>query len=512
MACHSTGQRPCRPILPAVEDPVSGQSRGWSAWRGGRRWFDFAYRHADALLDQGQRQAFRVLWLFVPSPAIARNRSFEALWVSRFLSDAGQQALAYGALVAVVRAGGSALDAALLGAAGLLPPALLGLYGGAVADALPKRIALAGVYNLQALLCFLAPSLVGTDLLAMMLLLFAVNALGQVSGPTESSVLPLVATESQLASGASLLSLASSLATAFGTALLAPVLVRAFGVEPVIYLSGVLLLLAASRVFDLPAHHSEPSTPVGPGVLLRRVSARATIEWLATQPAVATMVFVAALAGTAQIVSQTLAPRYVQSVLGVDPANAVYVFAPSALGLALALLATPRLVKARGERTTALIGFSTLSGALVLLGLVQQLTFLDPVNPLHLASVFGLESTEKLRTAAILALPLGFGIALTSTSVQTYINRRVPLAFQGRAFALQSLLKNGTAILPLTTLGAAAAWLGVETVLVASPFLLLALAYGLIQLSRRFGGHAPRGQLEVMASFWEEPGTVTSNR
>ncbi|HWO72271.1 MAG TPA: MFS transporter, partial [Dehalococcoidia bacterium] len=265
----------------------------------GMRLFGDAYRRADALLDHGQVRAFRFLWFFLPETSIAKQVRFQAVFASRFFSDAGQQALAYGALIAVVRGGGSAFDAALLGVAAVLPPALLGLYGGAVADALPKRIALAGVYNLQALICFAAPSLLGTDLLAMMALLFAVNTLGQISGPSESSVVPLVATDSQLASAAALLSLASTLGTAFGTALLAPVLVRAFGVETVIYLAGGLLLLAASRVFDLHHYESEPDGRLRPRVFVRKVSVLATVRWLAAQPAVATMVFVAVLAGTA---------------------------------------------------------------------------------------------------------------------------------------------------------------------------------------------------------------------
>jgi hypothetical protein len=342
----------------------------------------------------------------------------------------------------------------------------------------------------------------------MMLLLFAVNTLGQVSGPSESSVLPMVATEAQLASAAALISLASSLGTAFGTALLAPVLVRAFGVDTVIYVAGVLLLLAASRVFDLPRHESETESRLRVEHFRHRVSARAAIEWLAKQPAVATMVFVAVIAGTAQVVIQTLAPRYVHDVLQVDPADAVYVFAPSALGLALALLATPYLIRIRGERTTALTGFVLFTGALCCLGLVGPLSFLDPVSPLRLLSLFGVDLSERLRTAALLALlalPLGFGMALTTTSVHTYVNRRVPLSHQGRTFALQSTLKNGTAIIPLTTLAAAAGVFGVEQVLLASPFVLLALAAGLIQLSRHFGGPEPRGRLDVLSSFWEEP-------
>src|SRR5581483_10386691 len=170
----------------------------------------------------------------------------------RFLSDAGQQALAYGAIVAVVRQGGSAFAVAIVGVAALIPPMLLGLYGGAIADELPKRIALAAVYNLQALFCFLVPTFLGTDIGALVLLLLVVNSLGQVSGPSESSVLPLIASTAELSSAASLVNLISAAGAAVGTAVLAPILVKAFGVKTVMYVAGVCLLLAASRVFDLP--------------------------------------------------------------------------------------------------------------------------------------------------------------------------------------------------------------------------------------------------------------------
>jgi len=489
-----------------VSESDSPTERAERAIGRGRELLDGAYLRADQLLDHGQTRALRFLWFFLPETSIARRPRLQQVLVSRFLSDAGQQSLAYGALIAVVQGGGSALDAALIGVAALLPPAALGLYGGAIADALPKRVALAMAYNLQALLCFLAPTLLGTDLAALMALIFAVNVLGQVSGPTESAVLPLLVTDAQMATAASLIGLASSLGSAFGTALLAPVLVRAFGVEPVIYLAGVLLLLAASRVFDLPTGEPEPDEK-SPLVILRpQVRVRAAIDWLTRQPAVATMMVVAVIAGTAQIVIQTLAPRYVQAVLHVEAADAVYVFAPSAAGLALALVLAPRLISALGERTCSLVGFCFVTAVLVLLGLVGPVRdAIDPVNPARLLSLAGITMEDRLRTAALLALPLGFGIALTSTSVQTYINRRVPHGFQGRAFALQSSLKNGAAIVPLLTLGAAASAFGVESVLIAAPFVLLAVAYGLIQLSRYFGGQAPSFGIDVLASFWEEP-------
>jgi hypothetical protein len=101
-------------------------------------------------------------------------------------------------------------------------------------------------------------------------------------------------------------------------------------------------------------------------------------------------------------------------------------------------------------------------------------------------------------------MPLAFGVSLTATSVQTYINRRVPVSYQGRTFAMQSWLKNGSAIIPLLLAGAAATQFGVEDVLLVSPLILLAVAYTLIFTSIRLAGLVPPSRLQVLESFWEE--------
>jgi hypothetical protein len=144
--------------------------------------------------------------------------------------------------------------------------------------------------------------------------------------------------------------------------------------------------------------------------------------------------------------------------------------------------------------------------ALCLLGFVRYGldAAIDPINPFRVVTVVGLHPGAALRTASALAVPIGFGVAMATMSVQTYVNRRVPLARQGRTFALQSTLKNGSAILPLMALGAAASIFGVNSVLIVSPLLLIALALGLVRLSERFGGHAPTTRLEVLASFWQD--------
>lgn len=462
-------------------------------------------RSADRLLDRTQVEVFRFLWLFLPQPRIARDIRFQHLLLSRFLSEGGQQTLMFGALVSVARNGGSALDVALIGIAALLPPTVLALYGGIVADELPKRAALAGAYTGQAILCFAVATFFDTgNLWVLFFFLFAVNALGQVSSPTESAVLPLVANEEELASAASLINLAAAVGQGFATALFAPVLVKQFGVNTVLYLGGVLLLIAASRVFDLPVGDRAGQWRLRfPPPQLRL---RSAVRWLVTHPAVGTMIVVSVLAGTVNVILVTLAPRYAQAVLHTDPANTAYVFAPGAIGVGIALLSAPWLIARAGERLVAVSALFAAAASLFLLGIIDQVgSVIDPVSPLHIVTVVGPDLNERVRTAGLLAVPLAFGVSLTATSVQTYINRRVPIPLQGRTFALQGSLRNGASIIPLLVLGVAAARFGAGTVLLFSPLLLLAVGYSMVAISFRISGLRAPSQLQVMESFWEEP-------
>ncbi len=481
----------------AVDEP-SAQPALRRVWR----WGVPGRRKAAALLDHGERPVLRLLWVFLPETTMARKRRFQYLIASTFLSDGGRDALKYGALVAVTRSSGSSIYAALIGTAALAPTALFGLYGGAIADALPKRTALAVVYGLQAALCFTVPFFLGTDFAAVLLLIFGLNLLGQISTPSEQSIAPLVASDAQMASATSLIGLASNIGTFFGTALLAPVLLKLVGVSAVFAVAGVMLGLATVRIMRVRTREDIQA----PVYERPSVKVRALIQWLTDEPAVATMLLLGVIAGTATVILETLAPRYVQSVLGLDPAESVYVFAPASVGLIAALVAAPWLIERVGERTAALAGFLFITMSLCLLGLVHHgvIPLLDPVNPFRILNSLGLELGGPIRTASLLALPLGFGISIVTMSVQTYINRRVPLSHQGRTFALQSVVKNGVAIVPLLALGTAASFVGVDTVLVATPFLFIGLAFLLIRLSERFCGREPSARLDVLSSFWHE--------
>lgn len=460
------------------------------------------YRRFDRFVGRREAETFRFIGHFFPDTAIVHSRRMQHLLFSKVLSDAARDAAKYAALVAVVSSSGSVFESSLMTVAMLLPTAVLGLYAGEVADSLPKRTVIAGAYALAAGACFLIPTIFGTEIGPLVALVFLVSAFGQLAAPAENSVVPLVASERQVASATSMLGLASSLGTGFGMALLAPMLLKLTSVRVVLYASGLLLVVAATRVL-----HIYTKRDIGAGVVRpNRRTYGDTFTWLFAHPSIATMVGVSVLVGVANVFMAALAPVYVRDVLDSDPADTVFVMGPAGIAATGSLLAAPLLIEWRGERATAAFGLALVMLALVALGLVERgiAAIADPLNPIRLGEFIGLGLSPRVRTAAWLSVPLGLGTGLTGNAVRTYINRRVPLAFQGRTFAAESVLQSAIAIIPLLAVSALASLVGVSTILVLTPLAIYGLVLLLIALSRRFGGEPVTPKGLVFSTFWDE--------
>jgi hypothetical protein len=323
--------------------------------------------------------------------------------------------------------------------------------------------------------------------------LLIVRALHQVSQPSEASAVPLTADAAELASANSMMSLASSAGEVVGKALLAPMLVRAYGVRSVITAAGLLFLLAATRVFDLAFEGERERLEAAQSEHPAQPETGSALRWLVASPDVLWMLLLAAIASTVGVVLTILGPEYVSSVLQVDPANALYVFLPAAVGLLLALLAAPPLIHRLGERRVATLGFAAASVAISGLGLVDL--FANVVDPLLVWRPRGL--TEEVAAAGLLSLPLGIGTTLAAAATQTYVGRYVPVLIHGRAFALLGVLKDALSVVPLLGFGWAAGVFGIRPVLVAAPLALFALAAMVAWWSSRLTGARPEGRERI---------------
>lgn len=440
-----------------------------------------SFQRFDDAVSRGQDRLFRVLWFAVPPQSVARNLDFQALLASRFFADMALQALYYAALIASARAGDQAIQAAIIGVAFLLPGVVLGPWGGAVADAMPKRLALVGAYLLMGVLAFLVPFGTGTGFVAMLAVIFLVRILHQVSQPAEAAAAPLVASHAELASANSFMSLASSTGEVTGKALLAPAIVRFWGLRPITAIAGLMFMFSALRVVKFQPE-SERDAKFDSGKI-RRAGVGEALRWLLDEPGAFWMLLLAGMASTTNVVLGTLGPQYVRQVLDVDPTFTFYVFAPASLGVVAGLFVAPLTIRLFGERAVAVGGFTILSAAMVAMGQVGWVS-----------EVFGwvlfipIPVPPEVEMASALSLIVGTGITTAAAATQTYVGKFVPVPIHGRVFAILGALKDGLAIPPLLILGAISAFTGVGLVITLAPLALLFVAFGVARASRAWHG------------------------
>jgi MFS family permease len=289
---------------------------------------------------------------------------------------------------------------------------------------------------------------------------------------------------------------------------MAPFILVTFGAEPLFFVSGALLIFAAIRIFALPIRKDVTVKAALSRLDLTEldVSFTSAFRWLMGWPAVITIIMVGVIVTVLSTLGKTLGPTFVGEVLDEDPANSVYIFAPAGLGALVALVAAPWLNRKIGERMSAAIGVLVMSVSLFVLAFVDVWApVFGPISPMNIVRIFGLDPSDELMVTSFLTVFTGFSVSLSAISVQTYINKRVPLLQQGRVFGLQSLLANAAALIPILLLGFIAELASIEVILIFAPWIVLAGVYALLVLAVKMArGEAPSRQ-EVLESFWEQP-------
>ncbi|MPZ22649.1 MAG: MFS transporter, partial [Dehalococcoidia bacterium] len=424
----------------------------------------------------------RGFWAVIPQRSILRERPLQLLVGSRFLTESSQQMLTYAALIAL--GAESSLIAALIMIATVAPQAMFGLFGGVIADSIPKRLALMLGYGAQAAMCLSVPFLLGDSLLGVLGLIFLVYAVSQISAPAENAIVPLVVDQRSYTAANSWINFSITAGSVFGTVAVAPILVKLFDVRPVFVVAAVFFAIGALRLLALRTPRKQVADPLK---LDRQADFRYVFGWLGANRQAYLMLSLGVLAGAANFAMVMLAPRYTAEVLDNDPTNAVYIFWTSGLGLILGLVVGSPIIGVLGSWNSAVFGFGLITASLFLLGVIDvTVTLLDPTGLLTAYKLGFLPITDRMAAAALMALPLGFGITVAGLAAQSYLNQAVPESLQGRVFSVYLVLRNGSAIIPLLAMGLIAEITGVQVVTALAPFLLLGLAIYAARLHARW--------------------------
>ncbi len=425
--------------------------------------------------------------------SVLRNRGFLRLWAAQLVSQTAQNGLMFTLLVLITERTGSSIYGSLLVLAFMLPSVLFSIPAGVMVDRWPKRATLIVTNALRAVLAVLY-LLLDRWVPALFLITLCFSTVGQFFTPAESASIPALVGRQQLISANALFQLTLTGSQFLGMVILAPAFLKTGG--PHLFFGVMVLgyLLATALVTWLPRGFE-------PEVVRRPVSVRGLARLVATDIAEVLRSIrhdpLSKLALAQLTVSSSLAmlfgllvPRFVHDVLDIAPDNAVFVFAPVALGAVAGLRLLPWLTRRLPKQLVVTIGLFGVVLALVALASVELIAraleqagareFIDAIG--RERPRFGTATLSVLvLVTMVFAVPMGFFYALVNAPAQTVIHERAPVTMRGRYLGTQLLLANSSSLVLLLAPGAAADALGVTTVLLLdAPVVLSVALYGLV--------------------------------
>ena len=423
------------------------------------------------------RSAMMRLSALVGERSLFEKDAYRRFWIARLLSAIPVNAVVYTMLILVVTATGKSFFSSLFVAAYIAPTALLGTISGVLVDRMPKGLLLAASNALRAALCVLLA--LSTDNVAAIYLLAVVFAVGsQFSGPAEGASLPAVVEPEQYTSANSLNNLGSLIAQLAGLVLLPAVFLNTVGAAPLAILCAAMFAGSAIIYFSVPGLGGAVSTM---DVTIEETRERFAEAWhQLTKDSVAYIsVVILVLANTTGLVVATLLPRYATNVLGVSAQNVIFVAAPAAIGIWLAMRIVTMVSSRYSPWWTVGGSFVAMVGGVAMLAFVRPLgDGLEGLNPAGLfdPGPFG-DTTARIVVAAAMGSVLAFMFTFVNIVARTIVNERIPREMQGRILAAQSVLTNLSSIPPILLTGLLADVIGVSPVL-----FFVALACGVLAL------------------------------
>ncbi len=431
-----------------------------------------------------------------PGPVL-RNRGFLRLWAAQLVSQTAQNGLMFTLLVLITERTGSSIYGSLLVLAFMLPSVLFSIPAGVMVDRWHKRTVLIVTNALRAVLAVLY-LLLDRWVPALFLITLCFSTVGQFFTPAESASIPALVGRQQLISANALFQLTLTGSQFLGMVVLAPALLKTGGPHLFFGVMVVGYLLATALVAWLPRGFE-------PELLRRPMSVRGMVRMVAADIGEVVRVIrrdpLSKLALAQLTVSSSLAmlfgllvPRFVHDVLDIAADNAVFVFAPVALGAVAGLRLLPWITRRLPKQLVVTIGLFGVVLALVALASVELIArALEQAGARQFIDAIGRErprfGTATLSLLVLVtmacAVPMGFFYALVNAPAQTVIHERAPATMRGRYLGTQLLLANSASLLLLLAAGAAADALGVTAVLLLyAPVVLAVALYGLAVQAR----------------------------
>ncbi len=401
------------------------------------------------------------LTLRIPAGTRAfRHRNFRLYWSGQALSLVGtwMQSVAQAWLILTLTNDPFMLG--LLSAVQWGPVLLFGLFGGVLADALPKRRVLIVTQSIAMVLAFTLGILALTGAVQewhvlLLALLLGINNI--VDLPTRQSFVYEMVGREDLANAVALNAASFNASRIVGPAV-AGLAIAAFGVPLAFIINGFSFMgTIGSLIAMRPAELRTPprtALPRSPAAVLGTLGEG--LGYVRRTPHVLLVLLVLGLVSTVGMNFSVVIPPLARDILHAGPEGFGFLMAATGFG---ALLATVLLVVGRPSVTTVIAGA-------LLLGVISMVLAFSRVMPLSLAAMF----------------LIGLGGITMAMGTNTTVQMSVPNELRGRVMSVYTTIFAGTTPIGGLFQGSIASGLGTDVSIFVGGLLsvVIALAAGFV--------------------------------
>jgi MFS family permease len=204
--------------------------------------------------------------------AVFRNRNFSRMWTGQLVSTMGSALTSLAASILVFRLTNSAMSVGLMLMATAAPSLLVGLFAGVLVDRFDRKWIMIAADLIRAVLVFLIPFLVPHNIIWLYVIVLLTSAIGQFFDPAHESVLPEVASESELAAANSLMAISAFGSTAIGFAA-SGLIASAADIKWAFFLDAASFLFSAACIFLIHVKPLQSEEDTSAAVVVKNLKA-----------------------------------------------------------------------------------------------------------------------------------------------------------------------------------------------------------------------------------------------
>jgi MFS family permease len=404
---------------------------------------------------------------------------FRLVWFAQLASQLADKFLMFSLIILAYKLSHGSTVVAITLLSYTFPAVAIAPLAGVLADRYDRKLVMystslaRGVLIAAIPLAALVPSL-RDEFVHLLLITIAFSAVGQLFSPAESAVIPTLVPKRSLISANSLVMLTMVLTLVAGGAL-APIASRVdiyapYWVATILYLAAGGLILAARIPRVAMKKGWEDRHPFH--TLL--IEMKQGIDALRRSPVLMATFLQLSLALLVMFMMFTLAPAYVNQVIGIGEQDSYVILLPATTGAITSALLLGQIGRSWNKAGMLIAGLVATGLTLILLAAVPNL--MRDFSSLR-------EQTKIFGAAFSFVLGLEFGTLMIPSL--TYLMEHTADDVRGRIFSLLYMVINGVTALPVLVAAALSDELGINHVIGALGALLALTGVAVAGLARR---------------------------